>query len=103
MKITDVFDGRNPVEEMINEAQITWARSGNKVVRKYRCTTGRKKGRIVSSPATCSAPVDQKKRIQMKKTKAAKGPRMARKARRTKRINPASRRVQQMNKALKGR
>jgi hypothetical protein len=35
----------------------------------------------------------------MKRTKARLGARMTRKAKRTKRINPASRRVQALNKA----
>jgi len=86
----------------IDEGQA-WARTGKKVVRKYRCSTGSRKGRIVSNIAQCFAAPDPKKRAQMKRTKARLGARMARKAKKTKRINPASRRVQKMNKATKGR
>ena len=39
-----------------------------------------------------------KKRFQLKKTKARLGSRIVRKARRTKKVNPASRRVQALNK-----
>ena len=79
------------------EKQI-WARSGKKVVRKYRCTSGQRKGRIVSRIGQCFAAPNVKAKIRMKKTRARLGSRMARKARRTKRVNPASRRVAAMNK-----
>jgi hypothetical protein len=81
------------------DEKLTWARSGKKVVRKYRCTTGRRKGRVVASIGQCFAAPNMKKRFQLKKTKARLGGRIARKARKTKRVNPASRRVQALNKA----
>jgi hypothetical protein len=87
----------DPEEDILEEGQ-TWARSGKKVVRKYRCSTGPRKNRIVSKMQQCFAAPNVKARIAMKKTRARLGKRMARKAKRTKRINPASRRVQQMNR-----
>jgi hypothetical protein len=93
------------VEEItlpLDEKQI-WARSGKKVVRKYRCTSGQRKGRIVSKIGQCFAAPNIKAKIRMKKTRARLGARMARKARRTKRINPASIRVRTLNKAGGGR
>jgi len=75
-----------------------WAKSGKKVVRKYRCSGGRRHGRVVSKIQQCFAAPDMKKRFALKKTKARLGSRMARKAKRTKKINPASRRVQSLNK-----
>ena len=86
------------IYEQIDEKQIR-ARSGKKVVRKYRCTAGRRKGRIVKQMAQCFAAPDMKARLTMKRTRARVGARMMRKARRTKRTNPASRRVQALNKA----
>jgi len=80
------------------EEGMAWAKRGNKVVRKYRCTGGPRKSRIVSKPAQCFAPPDIKKRIKLKMTKARLGARMVRKAKKTKRVNPASRRVQALNK-----
>ena len=85
------------IEEVISEKQV-WARSGKKVVRKFRCASGARKGRVVSQPGQCFAAIDIKKRAKLKQTKARLGARMARRARRTKRINPASRRVQALNK-----
>ena len=88
--------------DQIEEGQ-TWARSGMKVVRKYRCTSGPRKNRIVSKIGQCFAAPDVKKRVQLKRIKARLGKRLARKAKRTKRINPASRRVQAMNRATRRR
>lgn len=86
----------------LDEKQV-WAKSGQKVVRKYRCTSGSRKGRVVKEPAQCFRAPDVKRRIQLKKTKARMGARMARKARRTKRVSPVSRRVAQLNKATRRR
>lgn len=88
--------------ESLSEKQI-WARSGKKVVRKFRCTQGKRKGRIVKQMAQCFAAPNIKARITLKRTRARIGGRMMRKARRTKRINPISRRVQALNKASRGR
>ena len=87
----------DPTQEELDEGQ-TWARSGKKVVRKYRCSSGPRKNRIVSKITACFAAPDIKKRATFKRTKARLGKRMARKAKKTKRINPASRRVQAMNR-----
>lgn len=83
---------------IVTEAKIAWARRGTKVVRKYRCTSGKRKGRVVASPSQCFAAPDIKKRIKLKMTKARLGSRMARKAKRTKKVNPASRRVASLNR-----
>ena len=95
MQIAEVYS------QDLDEARLIFGRSGNKVVKKYRCTFGRKKGRIVSNPSVCGAPLDIKKRFTLKKTRARMGQRIIRKAMRTKRFNPASRRVAKMNKALR--
>lgn len=87
----------DPTQEELDEGQ-TWARSGKKVVRKYRCSSGPRKNRIVAKMAQCFAAPDVKKRMQFKKVKARLGARMARKAKKTKRINPASKRVQALNR-----
>lgn len=88
----------NETTVLLSESQLVWARKGNNVVKKYRCTSGPRKGRVVSTPSQCNAPIDIKKRITFKKTKSKLGGRMARKARKTKRLNPASRRLRVLNK-----
>ena len=85
------------------EAQLVWARKGKSVSRKFRCAVGQRRGRLVSNPSQCSAPIDIKKRLTLKKTKARMGKRMARKAQRTKKFNPASKAVQRLNKVGKRR
>lgn len=85
-------------EDLITEARMVWKRSGNTVKRGVRCTSGKRKGRVVSSATQCNAPVDLKKRMTLKRTKARFGKRLARKAQRTKRVNPAARRLKTLNR-----
>lgn len=80
------------------EEKLIWGRNGNKVVRKYRCSGGRRHGRIVSKMAQCFAPLDVKQSARFKRTRTQKGKRMTRKAKFTKRVNAASRRVQALNR-----
>ena len=81
----------------IDEKQV-WARSGKNGVRKYRCTSGRRKGRVVAKMSQCFAAPNMKQSKVLKVMKARLGPRLAKKIKRTKRINPASKRVQALNK-----
>ena len=89
MQLRELFD--------ITE-KMAWAKRGNKVVRKFRCSTGARAGRVVADIGQCFAAPDIKKRARLKLTKARLGSRMARKAKRTKRVNPASKRVKAMNR-----
>lgn len=79
-------------------AKKTWARTGNRVVKKYRCTNGPRAGRVVNTPSACYGAIDIRKRALMRRTRTTKGTRMDRKSNKTKRINPASRRVQKLNR-----
>ncbi len=88
-------------EDPILEARRVWARRGNKVVSKFRCTSGWRKNRLVASPASCSKPLDIKKRFVIKKTRARLGKRIARKTARAKRFNPVTRRVTHLNKSMR--
>ena len=81
----------------LTEKQI-WGRTGKKLVRKYRCTGGQRKGRIVSKIASCFAAPNMKARMTMKRTRARLGAKMMRKARKTKRTNPASIALRRVNK-----
>ena len=84
---------------IVTEAKVVCAKRGNSVTRKFRCTVGPRKGRVVANPSQCAAPINLKKRFILKRTKAAKGARMNKKAQRTKRLSPASRIVARLNKA----
>lgn len=90
-------------EEDLYEARMVWRKMGNKVVRGVRCTSGRRKGRVVKTASQCSAPINLKARLRLKKSKAKFGKRMTRKAGRTKRFNPVSRRVAAMNKSTRAK
>ena len=92
MQITELYN-----EELV-ESRMVWRRTGKKITRGVRYTSGNRKGRVVGSSKQCSAPIDFKKRLVLKKTKAKLGKRMSLKAKRTKRVNPVSRRLQTMNK-----
>ena len=82
MKIFEIF-----AEEVLDEKQI-WGRKGTSVVRKYRCTSGQRKGRIVAKPDQCFKPINIKARIRMRRLRSQKGAVMVRRAKRTKRTNP---------------
>jgi hypothetical protein len=84
--------------EGVMEAKMVWAKRGKKIVRKVRCTSGPRKGRMVSNAGQCSKPINLKKRMTLKKTRARMGKRMARRAARTKRRNPVSKRVARLNR-----
>ncbi len=67
MKIFELFDA-----EPITEAglQIFGRSKGGKAIKKkFRCTSGPRKGRVVSDPATCMKPIDIAKRIRAKRTR----------------------------------
>ena len=85
-------------QDIVVENRMVWRKMGNKVVRAVRCTSGKRKGRVVSKSSQCSAPINMKKRMTIKKTRAKMGARITRKSQRTKRMNPASRRVRALNK-----
>ena len=93
MRYEDISD------EDILESRMVWRRMGKKIKRAVRCTSGRRKGRVMSKPSQCSAPINMKKRMTLKRTKARMGKRISRKANRTKRLNPASRRLRSPNRS----
>ena len=47
------------------------SRSGG-ITRKFRCTSGPRKGRVVADPATCTKPIDMAKRIKARQTRQKK-------------------------------
>lgn len=80
--------------------KIVYARTGNKLVKKYRCTKGRRKGRVVSKISQCNAPFDLKKRQRMRRLQNQKGNMMAVRRERSKKYNPVSKQVARLNKIL---
>lgn len=88
----------NDLEDFIIESSVmAWGKKGDKIVKRYRCLSGPRKNRLVNAPADCSKKIDPKKRIQLKKTMSKMGKRIARKARKTKRVDPVSKMVKRKN------
>ena len=83
--------------ELEEGATSIFGRKGGKNVRKYRCSSGPRKGRIVAKASTCTAPMNAKKRQKFQQTKARKGSTIKVKTKRTKVNNPASRRLGKIN------
>jgi len=89
------------VLEVIEGVTRVWSRKGGTQTRKYRCTSGIRKGQVRSSPAACNAPLNIRKSTNLKRTKHRRGARMAVKSQITKRVNPASTRLRTLNKPKK--
>lgn len=85
------------IQDITEGVTSVWGRKKGKVVRKYRCTTGPRKGRQVASPSTCNAPKRVKSMISMKKAKR-RGSAIATKTTRTKKYYGASPRITKLNK-----
>ena len=89
---------RDVEEVFLDEGYVQIAgRSGNKIVRKYRCTSGSRRGRIVSKPSTCSAPRNVKSTINIKKAKRRSGRLMTTRAQRTKTALKTTKRLKRLN------
>jgi len=67
------------VAEVIENYKQVFARSSKGLVRKYRCTSGQKKGRVVAKPSTCFTAVGQRKSNKLKKTRRLGSVRQAQK------------------------
>lgn len=68
---------------------------------KFRCTSGPRAGRVVSDLKQCGEHPDPAKAAKFRLTKAKKGARIVRKSKRTKRVNPMSKIITQLNKMRK--
>lgn len=86
------------LRELFTEAKNVWGKSGTKTVRKYRCTSGIRKGRTMSSPAACNAPLNIHKSKSLKQTKQKKSGSIKIKTKQTRRTNPASARLPKLNR-----
>jgi len=85
------------VDEIVEGYKQVFARTKTGVKKKYRCTSGQKKGRVVAKPATCSTPIKQGKSIRAKKTRRHRSTTQAIKRGMTIK-RPTSRRVTKLNK-----
>jgi hypothetical protein len=84
---------------IIEGAVTTFGRSKGKVTRKYRCTSGSRKGRIVAKPETCNKPKRVQSSINIKRAKARRGSAMKIASARRKRAGGISQRITRINKS----
>lgn len=89
------------INEITEGVMTSWGKSGNRTVRKYRCTSGPRKGRVVSKASTCTAPKNITRSLATKKTRRRQGSAYGIKVSRTRRSNPASLRLKSLNKRRK--
>ena len=77
------------IQEIVTESVVqVWSRNkGGQMVRKYRCLSGARKGRIVSNPSVCTQPKKMGSMMGMKRAKARRGSTMNIKRSFTKRTN----------------
>ena len=84
--------------EFVTEHRMVWKRSPKGQPKlKWRCETGLRTGRTVPRVTDCSAAPDIAQAQRLKKTRAKTKIRQARRTKRTKRVNPASRLIQRLN------
>lgn len=85
------------VEEIVEGVTTAWQRRPGTNVRKYRCRSGPRKGRVMASPASCNKPLNAKKSANIKRTKTKLGRQKAFKGGLTRRRDPFSRRLRKLN------
>jgi hypothetical protein len=89
--------------EIVEGYKQAWGKnSKGRMVRRYRCTDGPKKGRLVAKPSTCSTRTSQRKSATLKKTRRSKGKIQSIKRNYTMK-RPTSYRVRSANKSLRRR
>lgn len=96
------------VYEITEASRIAFKKSGNPtgrgkgshVTRKYRCTSGPRKGQVRASPAACNAPINYRKSVKLSQTKQRVGSKAKVKSALTKKYNPVSKMVRRVNKPL---
>lgn len=85
--------------EFIPEHRMIWRRNPKtgKITLKWRCETGPRANRTVSTLPDCSSAPDMAQSQRMKKTRARTKLRQARRTKRTKKINPISKLIKRLN------
>ena len=103
-KILNNIDELSESAEFVTIAETVqrqFRRYGDKFLRQYRCTTGQKSGRMVSSPEKCGIRKDPRRvRVGKMASRSKKGQRV-RKTLFTKR-KTQSKRLSRMNKKMRG-
>jgi hypothetical protein len=99
-EIAELTDG-DEFDNILEAVQRQFRRYGDKFVQQYRCTSGQKSGRMVTSPEACGIRKDPKKVRQGKKSARSKKGQRVRKTLFTKR-KTQSKRLSRLNQRLRG-
>ena len=93
------------INAQIDEHRMVWKRNARtgKTTLKWRCEGGPRNNRTVPNAADCSSPPNMAASQRMKKTRAKTKVRQARRAKRTKKINPISQMSARLNKSSRRR
>ncbi len=98
--IVELTEG-DEFDKIVESVQRQFRRYGDKFLRQYRCTTGQKAGRMVTSPEKCGIRKDPRRvRMGKKSARMKKGQRI-RKTLFTKR-KTQSKRLSRLNKRMRG-
>ena len=84
--------------EFITEHKLIWKNTPSGVKMRWRCMSGVRKNRTVPNVSDCSDAPDMAKSQRMKTTRQRTKIRQAKKAKRTKKINPKSKLAARLNK-----
>ena len=97
MKIHELLEGTNEASRGIF-GRVRKAGGGAPAIkRKFRCTSGPRKGRVVAVPATCNKPIDVARRIAAKRTRKKKAGVASFKRARTMRQSPVTKILKKVN------
>jgi len=93
------------IDEIITEHRMVWKRNPRtgQVKMAWRCEAGPRKNRTVPDVRDCSKPLDIAQAQRTKVTRARTKVKQARKSKKTKRVNPASRIARNLNKKMRRR
>jgi hypothetical protein len=85
-------------ELFLEGATMAWTRKGSNLSRKFRCTSGPRKGRVMASPASCNKPLDIHRSKQLKVTKSQKSSHIKTRGKITRRSGSSSVKLARLNK-----
>ncbi len=93
------------IDEIITEHRMVWKRNPRtgQVKMAWRCEAGPRKNKTVPDVRDCSKPLNIAQAQRTKLTRARTKPQQARKSKKTKRVNPASRIARNLNKRMRKR
>jgi len=97
MKIWELYPCQPILEEGGIKQIFGRSKGGKTVGRKFRCTSGPRKGRVVGDPSTCMKPINVAQRIRAKQSRPKFKSRASLARKRTLRTNPVTKSIMKRN------